>query len=142
MKPTFSAFCVDIKADAATARLAGGRLLILGGDRPASCEIAITDQPVLAAIRLADPAFGPSIDGQAPLRPVEAAPGLQDGRPTWCRFETAQGQAMMDGDAGPGKLRGTKGPGKEQDIVLNPVQQDGEVWVEEFVYEESKGGAR
>ena len=61
--------------------------------------------------------------------PVEPAPGLQDGRPTWCRFETALGQAMFDGDAG---------AGEKNHMILNPVQQDGEVWVEEFIYEAAR----
>jgi len=131
MKRSFSSLAADIKADALLARLAGGRLLILGGDRPTSADIAIGGQPLLAAIRLNDPAFEPARGGESRLRPVEPVPGLQDGTPTWCRFETALGQAMFDG---------TAGSGSKNDLIVNPIQQDGEVWVEEFVFEESRGG--
>lgn len=131
MKPSFSSLCRDIKANATTAALSGGRLLVMGGARPESTDVPITDEPVLAEVRLNEPAFWQAEGGEARMCPVEAAPGLQDGIPTWCRFETALGQAMIDGDAG---------AGKKNTLILNPVQQDGEVWVEEFVYEESAGG--
>lgn len=131
MKPSFSSLARDIKADSLLARLAGGRLLVMAGTRPESTDVPITDEPVLAEVRLNDRAFWQAEGGEARMCPVEAAPGLQDGTPTWCRFETALGQAIMDGDAG---------AGKKNSLILNPVQQDGEVWVEEFVYEESAGG--
>jgi hypothetical protein len=129
MKPSFSSLAVDIKADALLARLAGGRLLILGGERPSSANVPRWGCPVLADVKLNDPAFGPARGGEASLIPPRPAPGLQDGSPTWFRFETALGQALFDGSCG---------AGKKNDLIMNPVQQDGEVWVEEFTYAESR----
>lgn len=126
-KPEFSDFAVDVKADALLARLAGGKLLIMGNDRPFTCDLPITDQIRLAEIALPSPAFGPSVGGQTTMETVQPAPGLADGTPTWFRFVTAQGIACFDGDIP-----------EHMDLGEEPVQQDGEVWVEAFVYQESK----
>lgn len=125
MKPAFSDLAVDVKADALLSLLANGRILVCGGKRPASAEILITDQPILAEIRLSIPAFGPSRGGRALMNAVPSVPGLQDGTATWCRFVTARGEALFDGDC-------------PEHLDVSLVQQDGEVFVEEFVYTEAK----
>lgn len=125
MKPAFSDLAVDTKADALLALLRGGSILIFAGTRPDSCDTPFLEQPLLARVELAAPAFGPSRGGQAEMLPVPSAPGLADGTPTWFRFVSPRGQAMFDGDC-------------PEHLDVGPIQADGEVFVEAFFYVESK----
>lgn len=125
MKPAFSDLAVDTKGDALLTLLNGGRLLVLSGKRPAGPDVPVSTQTLLVAIRLASPAFGPCQGGEARLNAVQPYPGLAEGRATWFRFETRQGQALFDGDC-------------PEHLDVEQVQPDGEVFVEEFVYTEAK----
>jgi hypothetical protein len=125
MKPDFSDLAVDTKADALLTLLRGGEIWIMAGVRPSSVAIPVDNQSKLAVVELAAPAFGPSRGGQALMNPVPSVPGLADGTATWCRFVTPLGQALFDGDC-------------PEHLDVGEVKADGEVFVEEFVYVESK----
>lgn len=128
MKPEFSDLAIDTKADALLALLNDqGQILILSGERCLTAEEPYDPSTLLARVDLANPAFGPSVGGEATMEPVQPAPGLADGKPTWCRFVTRLGQALFDGDIP-----------EHMDLGKEDVQQDGEVWVEAFTYVESK----
>jgi hypothetical protein len=136
VKPDFSDLAVDTKADAMLALLGGGHILIFSGSRPESADIPFIITPttvLLTRVPLADPAFGASRGGYAQMQPVASAPGLADGLPAWFRFVTRQGVALFDGDI-PEHID-MRNPDTGE---LEPIKQDGEVFIEGFEYVEAK----
>ena len=82
--------------DLATARLAGGRLLIFDGAPPLGFLDTPT-APVLAAFTLGPVPFAPAVAGAAQLYPLAPVLVQRPGVAGWFRLLTAAGEPQHDG---------------------------------------------
>jgi hypothetical protein len=102
----------NARASAAAALLAGGELRLYAGSMPVNGE-AVTDQTLLAAWPLADPA-GTVADGVFELTLPETVMAAGSGSATWCRFVDSADGWVMDLDAG--------GAGSGKAVTVSPVE--------------------
>lgn len=79
--------------------LDGGTVSLYTGTRPATPDTAITDQVLLAAFQLADPA-GVATDGVWVGELSDPALILDTGTPTWARFRDDASGTVCDADVG------------------------------------------
>jgi hypothetical protein len=85
-------------------RLAGGILELYAGSKPASPDVEVGPEALLARISLPSPAFNVTADGRADLLGTPLIGSVvQTGAPTWARFRRALmqgGTAELDATVG------------------------------------------
>jgi len=88
-------------ADAVCALLDGGSILIYSGTRPASPDVAITTQVLLATLEFADPAFAAAVAGVATANAItDDSDADASGEATWFRTVTSADTSVWDGFVG------------------------------------------
>lgn len=87
------------RADLHAAWLSGGTLSIYTAPVPASADVAITSQTLLATFDLPDP-FGDSEDGVLTAATLAAALNLDTGTAAWARAFDSSGATVGDYDVG------------------------------------------
>lgn len=110
----------NAQLDAATPLVNGGYVAVFGGSRPASPDVAVTNQPLLATLALGSPAFGAASGGEAFANPIEADTNIAgSGIATWFRVLESNGAtAHWDGTVGE----------SDADMILdNATLQSGEI---------------
>jgi hypothetical protein len=88
---------VNAQADALARLLDAGWLLLYGGIQPARSDDPITDQVLLARLRIGDPSAPAALLGVltfAAVAPEQDAPAM--GVATWARATTEGGAAVLD----------------------------------------------
>lgn len=101
--PTLAAACAALDADGIAALLDAGSLQLYDGAQPASPDVAVSTQVLLAELTYGSPAFGTAVGGTATANAVTAdtnAPA--SGQASWTRHVTAAGVGVMDGTVGVG----------------------------------------
>lgn len=69
--------------------------------QPASPDVAITDQTLLATLTLTDPAFGDAVAGVATAGAITSDVSIDaSGTPTWARAADSNGNAIIDFSVG------------------------------------------
>lgn len=90
-------------ADAVAARCDGGTLKVYDGAQPATADIAVTTQTLLATCTFATPAFLAAVAGVATAHAItQDASADASGTAAWFRVLTSAGAAVMDGTVGVG----------------------------------------
>lgn len=90
-----------------------GKVRIYDGSRPASPNVAVTTQVLLAEVPLVEPAFSAAVNGVKTLDGVPlATTGLAVGTATWFRMVDSNNVAVIDGSAGT----------TTQDLVLDSAE--------------------
>src|SRR5438874_8686305 len=89
---TISAAGANASANAVTALLNGGTIRIYTAPQPASADVAITTQTLLASPTLGNPAFAAAVAGVSTAAAVTADPSAAaSGTAAWARFVTSGG---------------------------------------------------
>ncbi len=71
------------------------------GTQPASPDVAISDQTLLATLTFSDPAFGNASNGVATASPITSDVSVDaSGTPTWARAADSDGNAIVDFSVG------------------------------------------
>jgi hypothetical protein len=91
---------VDVETDAVTALLAGGYLQMFTNPRPDTGNDPPTGATLVAELRFASPAFGPSVAGVATALPMDNTTTVAEGRVTWFRATRIDGTPVFDGNVG------------------------------------------
>jgi hypothetical protein len=103
-QPVMSAESATAAVEAVCRRLDGGILELHAGAKPASPDVDVASDGLLARISLPSPAFGVT-NGTAQLLGVPlVGTVVQTGAPTWARFRralTSGGTAELDATVGP-----------------------------------------
>lgn len=104
----YSTDSATAKATAVATLLNNGYLRLYTSPQPASAEVAITTQTLLAELRFADPAAASAVDGIVTFDTLTPAiPAVGDGTATWFRCLTSGGAVVFDGtvtEEAPGDL--------------------------------------
>lgn len=104
----------NAQADALGALLNGGYLRLYGGTKPATSDVAVTDQPLRGELRFASPAWDAADEGLISCKALtseSAAPS--EGTATWFRTFSSDGTtAVYDGTVGKDEV------GAEFDLLL------------------------
>src|ERR1700722_9529240 len=86
----------DQAIDALLALLSGGTIVFYDGSQPATPDIPVTTQQVLATLHIASPAFAAASNGSA----IASATAALSGTATWARAFASGGAAVLDGAVG------------------------------------------
>lgn len=110
-------------ADAVTALLAaGGQIRVYSGPMPASPEVAITTQTLLATFDLPAPGYDPAtVTGDLATAVGNAIASVNPtvaGTAAWARVVDTSGDPVFDGDAG---LTGSTAFARLSSLSLNPA---------------------
>ena len=99
-----STTAANLALNAITKRLDGGSVRIYSGPRPGAPDTSPdTRNQLLVEFALVTPSFEPADAREAIGRPFRDPAGAQiriDGEASWVRFVAADGEAVLDGDAG------------------------------------------
>ncbi len=131
--PKFSTEVVNAHANAVTALADSGYLRVYNGSQPATADTPISDQTLLAELRLGATAFGDAVEGVCTANTITADSSANaTGTATWFRTLKSDGTSpLWDGSCG------TSGC----DLNLNSVaiQANASVSATLFTYTASKG---
>src|SRR6266446_10018228 len=98
---TISVAGANASADAVAALLNGGTIRIYTAPQPASADVAITTQTLLASPTFGNPAFVAAVAGVATANAITADPSASaSGTANWARFVTSGGATIYDGLVG------------------------------------------
>src|SRR5712671_4380363 len=98
---TVSAAGANASADAVAALLNGGTVRIYTAPQPASADVAVTSQTLLASPTLGNPAFTAAVAGVSTAAAITADPSASaSGQANWARFVTSGGATVYDGLVG------------------------------------------
>jgi hypothetical protein len=99
--PTLATACAAMDPNDIAALLEGGSLRLYAGQQPASPDVAVGTQLLLAELRFGTPAFLAAVGGTATahaLTSEDDAPA--SGYATWARASSASDVAIFDGSVG------------------------------------------
>jgi len=101
MALTLSAAAVTAMADALGTLLDGGAVHIYAGTRPATPDVAITTQTLLATVPFANPAFSAAVAGVITAHAMtDDADCAASGTAAFFRAVTSGGDSVCDGSVG------------------------------------------
>lgn len=86
--------------DTRGALLDGGTIKLYTGTRPATPDVAVTDQVLIATMTFSDTAFAPADGGQVLSNTIIPGVSTVEGTVTWARLCTSGGTAVCDIDVG------------------------------------------
>jgi hypothetical protein len=132
MTARLSVLAANAAADAVTSLLDDGYLRIYDGIQPASTDVPVTSQVLLAELRFADPAFGPAIDGIATAHPIASDPAAAaSGTAAWFRALRSDGTTVIHD----GSIAASGGQMTSSDPW---IAAGSSVEVEDFTYQEPR----
>jgi len=87
--------------DAGLNALDGGFIELYTGSQPASPDVAVTTQVLIAKLQLSSPAFTNAAAGTKTANMIPSAVAVASGAPTWFRaYQSDSSTAVDDGSAG------------------------------------------
>lgn len=105
----------DAAAEAVAALANGGKLRIYGGTPPANAAAALSSNPLLADLTLANPAFGSASSGVVTANSITADSSADaTGTPTFFRILTSADAVVYQGDA-------AESPGSGEELILSDL---------------------
>lgn len=118
-----SVAAANVAANAVTALLNGGYIRVYTGPRPASTEVAISTQTLLAAPRFNATAFGAAANGVAVANAVtEDSNTPASGTAAWFRLYKSDGVTVIaDGSVGVGDLDITTNDGFDMELASTTI---------------------
>lgn len=123
----------NAEADALASLANGGKLVFYAGSMPAGADEALGEAVQLAELTLADPAFGPAVNGIITSYPIAADTSADaTGTATFFRVYQADGTTCL--------IQGTVGT-SDCDLIMNSVgfSAGAQVSVALLVYAVSRG---
>lgn len=101
MALTFSTAARNADLDARLARLNGGKIRIYDGARPASPDVAVGAQVLLAELDFSATAFAAAVGGSATANAIaDDSSANASGTASWFRCVDSGGTAELDGSVG------------------------------------------
>lgn len=98
----FSNLMANTLADAISALIdagaTGGKVKLYNNDPPATVDLPVTSQTLLATLTFSTDSYQAATSGFAQANTILSGTGVAAGNATWARLEDSDGNALMDGN--------------------------------------------